>query len=89
MAASDWLPDFLRARLQGRGTVRRALDNSAWLFFDQLLRMVGGLMVGVWLARYLGPAHFGLLSYARAALSGWWAPIVIRYERGAGARLGA
>jgi O-antigen/teichoic acid export membrane protein len=66
MAASDWLPDFVRARLQGRGTVRRALDNSAWLFLDQLLRMAGGLIVGVWLARYLGPAHFGLLSYAQA-----------------------
>jgi len=66
LAASDWLPDFLRARLHGRGTVARALDNSAWLFLDQLLRMAGGLLVGVWLVRYLGPAHFGLLSYAQA-----------------------
>jgi O-antigen/teichoic acid export membrane protein len=69
MAASDWLPDFLRARLQGRGTVRRALDNSAWLFLDQLLRMAGGLIVGVWMARYLGPARFGLLSYAQAIVA--------------------
>jgi O-antigen/teichoic acid export membrane protein len=68
MAASDWLPDFVRARLEGRGTVRRTLDNSVWLFLDQLLRMAGGLIVGVWLARYLGPAHFGLLSYAQAVV---------------------
>ena len=66
MAASDWLPDFLRARLQGRGTVKRALDNSAWLALDQLLRMAGGLIVGAWMLRYLGPARFGLLSYAQA-----------------------
>jgi O-antigen/teichoic acid export membrane protein len=69
MAASDWLPKFLRARLQGRGTVTRALDNSAWLFLDQLLRMAGGLLVGVWMARYLGPARFGLLSYAQAIVA--------------------
>lgn len=77
MAASDWLPDFLHIRLQGRGTVRRALDNSAWLFLDQLLRMAGGLIVGVWLARYLGPARFGLLSYAQAIVGvvGAWASL--------------
>jgi O-antigen/teichoic acid export membrane protein len=69
MAASDWLPNFLRTRLQGRGTVRRALDNSAWLFLDQMLRMAGGLIVGVWMARYLGPARFGLLSYAQAIVA--------------------
>jgi O-antigen/teichoic acid export membrane protein len=68
MTASDKLPAFLRARLAGRDTVRRAVDNSFWLFCDQLLRMVAGLLVGVWMARYLGPERYGWLSYAMAAV---------------------
>jgi len=44
----------------------RLLANLNWLAFDSLLRLAGGLLVGVWVARYLGPAQFGLLSYAMA-----------------------
>lgn len=35
-----------------------------WLMFDRLLRMGFGLVVGVWVARYLGPAQFGSLNFA-------------------------
>lgn len=38
--------------------------NTSWLFGEKLIRMVLGLTVGVWVARYLGPEQFGLLSYA-------------------------
>ena len=38
--------------------------NTSWLFAEKILRMVVGLLVGVWVARYLGPENFGLLSYA-------------------------
>ena len=31
---------------------------------EKLLRMVVGLFVGIWVARYLGPERYGLLSYA-------------------------
>lgn len=65
---SDRLPLFLRTRLQGRDTLRRALDNSFWLFCDQILRMVAGLSVGVWMARYLGPEDYGWLNYAVATV---------------------
>ena len=37
-----------------------------WLFFDKVLRMGVGLLVGVWIARYLGPEQFGLFSFASA-----------------------
>jgi polysaccharide transporter, PST family len=40
------------------------LGNASWLYADRLLRMAVGLFVGVWLARYLGPAVFGQYSYA-------------------------
>ena len=68
MASRDHLPGFLRSRLQGRDTLRRAMGNSFWLFCDQILRMVAGLLVGVWMARYLGPERYGWLNYAIAAV---------------------
>jgi len=44
----------------------KILDNIGWLFFDKILRMGVGLLVGVWVARYLGPEQFGQLNYAIA-----------------------
>jgi len=38
--------------------------NISWLFAEKILRMVVGLFVGIWVARYLGPEQFGLFSYA-------------------------
>jgi len=40
--------------------------NTSWLFFEKILRMVIGLFVGIWVARYLGPEQFGLLSYSQS-----------------------
>lgn len=36
------------------------------MFGEQLLRMSTGLLVGIWIARYLGPEKFGVFSYALA-----------------------
>ncbi|HBQ99727.1 MAG TPA: flippase [Cyanobacteria bacterium UBA11691] len=49
--------------------MRQVLSNISWLFFDKILQMGLGLVVGVWVARYLGPTQFGLLSYAIAFVS--------------------
>jgi polysaccharide transporter, PST family len=46
------------------GHFRKIVDNIGWLFFDKILRLVAGLAIGVWVARYLGPADYGLLNYA-------------------------
>lgn len=40
--------------------------NTSWLFAEKILRMIVGLFVGVWVARYLGPEQFGLFSYAQS-----------------------
>lgn len=40
--------------------------NTSWLFAEKILRLVVGLFVGIWVARYLGPEQFGLLSYAQS-----------------------
>jgi O-antigen/teichoic acid export membrane protein len=48
---------------------KRYLFNTIWLFSDQVLRLVAGLFVGIWVARYLGPNQFGILNYALAFLA--------------------
>jgi len=60
------LPAFIRRRIEHRPGLVKILDNIGWLFFDKILRMGVGLLVGVWIARYLGPEQFGLLNYAIA-----------------------
>jgi len=40
--------------------------NTSWLFAEKILRMLVGLFVGIWVARYLGPEQYGLLSYAQS-----------------------
>ena len=42
----------------------RYFRNTSWLFGEKILRMLVGLSVGVWVARYLGPEQFGLFAYA-------------------------
>lgn len=44
----------------------RLLANLNWLFADKILRLAGGLVIGIWVARYLGPEQFGVLNYALA-----------------------
>lgn len=61
-----YLPEGLRHSLAGQGELRKVAGNAAWQFADQLARMAIGLAVGIWLARYLGPEQYGLLSYALA-----------------------
>lgn len=62
------LPEFIRNRLEGRHTLQKAMGNTAWMMGDQVVRQVVGLLVGVWLARYLGPSLYGEFSYAIAVV---------------------
>jgi O-antigen/teichoic acid export membrane protein len=39
--------------------------NTSWLFGKKILRMVVGLFVGIWVARYLDQEQFGLLGEAK------------------------
>lgn len=60
------IPAFIYRRIEHRHNLLKIVDNIGWLFFDKILRMGVGLLVGVWVARYLGPGQFGLLSFATA-----------------------
>lgn len=41
-------------------------NNTFWLLFEKIIRLIIGLFIGVWVARYLGPNDFGILSYAQS-----------------------
>jgi O-antigen/teichoic acid export membrane protein len=45
---------------------KKIIKNIGWLFFDKIFRILGALLVGIWVARYLGPQIFGQLNYAIA-----------------------
>jgi O-antigen/teichoic acid export membrane protein len=60
------IPAFIFRRIEHRPNLLKIVDNIGWLFFDKILRMGLGLLIGVWVARYLGPEQFGLLSFATA-----------------------
>lgn len=60
------LPAPLRTRLEGRLNLQRILANTGWLFSDRVLRLGVGLVVGIWVARYLGAEQYGIYNYALA-----------------------
>jgi len=43
---------------------RKYFANTSWLLGERILRIPVSLLVGIYVARYLGPERFGLLSYA-------------------------
>jgi PST family polysaccharide transporter len=62
----NFAPESLQRYVAQRPQLSKILENIGWLFFDKILRMGVGLLVSVWIARYLGPEQFGLLSFAIA-----------------------
>jgi polysaccharide transporter, PST family len=52
--------------LRSRSGLRAIVANTSWLFADRILRMGVGLVVGVWVARYLGVQQYGLFNYTIA-----------------------
>ena len=61
--------NLLINRIAARPILNKVLKNISWLLLDKIIRMVFGLFVGVWFARYLGPSQFGLYSYAVALVA--------------------
>jgi PST family polysaccharide transporter len=56
-------------RLRKRVRIWDSLKNSGWLFGNHLVKMVLGLAVGIWVARYLGPERYGLLNFGLAIVA--------------------
>ena len=53
----------MRKFLSSKG-FRKYFTNTSWLLGERILRMAISLFVGIYVARYLGPERYGLLSYA-------------------------
>jgi O-antigen/teichoic acid export membrane protein len=59
----------LRSRLnilKNHRGLRRYAANTSWMMGEQILRIIAGLFIGIWVARFLGPEQFGLFSYVLA-----------------------
>jgi len=50
--------------------------NSSWLMIDKFLRLGGGFLVGMVIARYMGPAEYGRYNYAIAFVS-LFSPLIL------------
>jgi O-antigen/teichoic acid export membrane protein len=54
--------------------MKKYLANSAWIIAERVLRMISGLLIGAWVARYLGVDQFGVLAFG-LGLAGLFATI--------------
>lgn len=45
-------------------SLKKIISNISWLITDKFLEIGLGLIVGIWVARYLGPEELGLFNYA-------------------------
>jgi len=62
-----WLslaPRFARPIWRDAPTCQRVITNTGWVLVERALRYAIGFLVGVWIARYVGPEQYGLLNYA-------------------------
>jgi len=69
MSLFSLLPSSVRAHVQNEDGLNRIAGNIAWLALDYALRLGVSFFVLVWLARHLGPSHFGIYSYALALVT--------------------
>jgi O-antigen/teichoic acid export membrane protein len=53
-------------KLKNHQGFRKYFANTSWLMAERISRMIVALFVSVYVARYLGPERFGLLSYANS-----------------------
>ncbi|MEH1904578.1 MAG: flippase [Nostoc sp.] len=57
------------SKFKSHSGLRAIITNTGWLFADRILRMGASLVVGVWVARYLGVQQYGLFNYTLAFVS--------------------
>ncbi|MCR1025127.1 flippase [Cellulophaga baltica] len=52
--------------LKNNSSFMRYFTNTSWVMGEKLLQIVSSIIIGVWVARYLGPENLGILSYAQS-----------------------
>ena len=48
------------------GGFRKYFKNTGWMFLGQIISLAMSFFIGAWIARYLGPENYGVLSYSIA-----------------------
>lgn len=57
---------FGKKKILADANFRRYFSNTIWILLEKGLRVLDGFFIGIWIARYLGPKDFGILSYAES-----------------------
>jgi polysaccharide transporter, PST family len=55
---------FLTQKFSNSDDLSNIIKNTLWLLGDKIFRLGGGLLVGILVAKYLGPEQFGLFNFA-------------------------
>lgn len=54
---------FLKKHIKLSGNKKKIVSNVAWAMGGKIVNMAGALLVGILVARYLGPEQYGLMNY--------------------------
>jgi PST family polysaccharide transporter len=65
----SYIPASFQKHIAGRRNLHAIIQNTAWISADRAMRIIMGLIVGSWVARYLGPLQYGVFSYVLAFLA--------------------
>ncbi|MFA0712123.1 flippase [Vibrio splendidus] len=55
--------------LKNHKVLAKIIGNSSWLILDKVTRLILGLTVTAWIARFLGPESYGSLAYVLAIVA--------------------
>ncbi len=61
-----FIPSSIIEQIKKRPGVLKILSNISWLILDKISILGAGLILGIFVTRYLGPKNYGLLNYASA-----------------------
>ncbi len=65
-AWTRYLPGCIKRRIEANPHLLEIIGNFGWMMGDKVTRAVVNLLVGAWMASYLGPSLYGEFSYAFA-----------------------
>jgi len=51
------------SKVNFNNALKKYFYNTSWILFEKLFRVLSGLFIGIWIARYLGPSEYGVYSY--------------------------
>lgn len=63
------MASFFKEHIKLEGNKKKVATNVAWALSGKIVNMSGALLVGILVARYLGPDKFGLMNYVISYVS--------------------